>query len=341
MDYILLDSELPPGTILDATVPTTEATQPGETTEPDDGLNLEGAVSCSVSGKANVKLNVYNDADDESQEVGSIYAGTAITIVGVKKNGTEIWGIINQNGTQGWINLDGGSCKFEGWVNTNKQPVYVSATTSSGVIGELAANVKVDLTKLSTDGSQVYGWIETESAWIPVSKLNATKPDINTYYSNVGTGTLTTAKTTAEITAYKASNSSEAAFKIGSGYDVGITALDFVGTQVWGKVVIDATTEGWINMNIGNYFTLSVTSSSEMAVYNTKFDKSKPLTVKNAADEDVEVKLPAATTVTVRTLEFDNDGNVWVEVLKSGDVIHNNYIIIRDGDGTPLVSGLG
>ena len=334
MDYILLDSELPPGTVLDATVPTTEATQPGETTEPDDGLNLDGAVKCSISGVVgSADLVVYNDADDESQEVGSIRATKSITVVGVKKNGTEVWGLINQNGTQGWIKLDNASCTFKGYVNTNEQPIYASASTGN-VVGEMNIDgVEYTINKLGTDGTTAFAWIESESAWIPISKLSATEPEaqIPFHKADVGSGSIT-ATTTAVVTAYKStSTSSDAVFKIDKGYDAYVSEIDFVGTQVWG-LVEDGTNEGWINL-ANTYFDLDVAAKDEMIIYTAR-DESKPMT--DETDETVKITRPAGTVFTVRVLTFDSNGNIWAEIVKTDAAINNCFIIIANGNGNVM-----
>ena len=330
MDYVLLDSELPEGTILDATVPTTQPTQPGATTEPDDGLNLAGAVSCSVAGATNKDLVIFNDADDDSQEVGSIKAGKDITVVGVKKNGTEVWGLINQNGTQGWINLDNNACGFYGYVTTNDQPVYESASADT-IVGELDAPYFCSISKLGTNGSEVFGWVGTVSAWVPVSKLSATEPEatITTYEEYAGSGSITRATTTALITAYKNPNTtSKEVFKLAKGCKADLSDIDFVGTKIWG-LIEEAGEAGWIDLS-STYFDLKVEALEELTVYTDR-NENKPLTDKD--DETVEITVAAGDVLYVRTLKFDSNGNIFAEIINTGAALNNNFIIIRQGNG--------
>ena len=97
MDYILLDSELPPGTVLDATVPTTEATQ-APTTEPESTINRDGEIAFKVEAVILQELNVRNAANVKSDRVGTIKAGMIVDIRAVKNNGAEVWGRIDQHG---------------------------------------------------------------------------------------------------------------------------------------------------------------------------------------------------------------------------------------------------
>ena len=191
------------------------------------------------------------------------------------------------------------------------------------------------MSKLGTDGSAVYGYIDAKLAWIPVSKLDATKPTVTTYYANIGTAVITTATTNGEVTAYKtASTSSDVAFKIANDIKVGISEVDYISGNVWGKVVVDATTEGWINLS-GTTFALTVKPAAEINVFTTT---DKTAFLYDSVDETLKITCGTGDTLTVRSLTFDSTGNVWAMIVQNTDVLNGNWVIIRNGDGTMNVN---
>ena len=332
MDYVLLDSELPPGTALDATQPTTEATQATEATNgsTDVTVNTKNEVPYVIKGTAHVELIVRNDASTSSIKVGTLKKGYEVTIHAVKNNNAELWGRIDEYATAGWINMADVYYSVEGYVNTDEQPVYVNADTDSMVKGTLNMNTQLTITKLNTDNDIVYGWVENGiNGWIPMSRISAEPVDaIPVYKSSTDSFGFnrTEGTTTMAISAYDAVNSSKVVFKLKQGVKVYVGDLKIEAGIVWGKLTANGTI-GWINMGAVNY----VLNNGAVAV------DLDVRTAKNTTDpNNILGTLAAGADISVCELGFDSYGNLWGKVYNcnSNTDLNGGYIMIRTFNGS-------
>ena len=337
MDYVLLDSELPPGTALDATQPTTApTTAPTQAPESDVTINTKNEVPYVIKGTALDKLNVRNDADVDSIKVGTLNQGTTVTIHAVKNNNAELWGRIDEYATAGWINMANVAYSVVGYVNTDEQPVYINADTDSMVKGTLNMNTQLTITKLNTDNDIVYGWVENGiNGWIPMSRISAEPVDaIPVYKSSTDSfGTnRTEGTTTMDISAYDAVNSSKVVFKLKQGVKVYVGDLKIEAGVVWGKLTANGTI-GWINMGAVNYVINNGAVATELNVR----------TAKNTTDPDnILGILAAGADISVCELGFDAYGNLWAKVYNcnSNTDLNGGYVMIRNTSGAYNVTGI-
>lgn len=343
MDYVLLDSELPEGTILDATVPTTEATEATEA-DPDVTINRDNEVAYVITGTVTTAdgsaLNVRNDADADSIRVGTVNNGLSLTVLAVKNNGAELWGRIDQYATAGWVNMDYVSYSVVGYVNTDEQPVYANADTSSTVKSNLSINTKLTITKLTVGGETVFGWVDSASAWIPMGRISNEKIDvIPTYkkythnFDTIGRSDLFVGTTNAAVEAVSAINGSEVVFKLQSGVSVPVGSVKIEAGKVWAEVVAHEVI-GWINLANVN-FTVSGTVTAE--VLNVRSTKS-------TADE-TNVLGTVNGSVEICELSFDSNGNLWGKVTgytdNSGEAVRNGgYVMVRSASATTYVADI-
>ena len=337
MDYVLLDSELPPGVALDATQPTTEATQATEATNgsTDVTVNTKNEVPYVIKGTALDKLNVRNDASASSIKVGTLNNGTTVTIHAVKNNNAQLWGRIDEYATAGWINMDYVSYMVKGYVNTDEQPIYTNPDTDSAVKGNLNVNTYLEITKLNTDNEIVYGWVESGiNGWIPMARISAEPVDVIPVYKN-STDSFgadrTSGTTTAAVSAYDAVNGSKVVFKLKSGVKVYVGDLKIENGIVWGKLTANSTI-GWINMNAVNYVISNGVVATELNVR----------TAKNTTDsENILGTLAAGETISVCELGFDVYGNLWGKVTGNANAdLNGGYVMIRNTSGAYNVTNI-
>lgn len=338
MDYVLLDSELPPGTVLDATQPTTEATQ--ATTAATEGstdvtVNTSNEVTYVITGTTLEELNVRNDASASSIKVGTINAGQTVTIRAVKNNNAQLWGRIDEYATAGWINMEYVSYSVTGYVDTDEQPVYTNPDTDSAAKGTLNQNTKLTITKLNTDNEIVYGWVESGlNGWIPMARISD-KPieAIPTYKSSTDSfGTdRTSGTTTAAVSAYDAVNGTKVVFNLKSGVKVYVGDLKIEAGVVWGKLTANGTI-GWINMSAVNYVINNGSVATELNVR----------TAKNTTDpNNILGTLAAGESISVCELGFDAYGNLWGKIYSNSNTdLNGGYVMIRNTSGAYNVTGI-
>ena len=310
MDYVLLDSELPPDTKLDETKATTAATDSTKET-----VNRDNEVLYTINGTVNAVggLNVRNDASETSLKVGTIDNGLSLKILAVKNNNAELWGRVDQYATAGWVNMSYVTYKVEGYVNTNDQPVYANADTGSTVKGTLTLNYKLIIEKLTVNGSTVYGWVEEGlQGWIPMGRVSDTQQEIPVYSTTKQQSTAgeITGTTNAAIDAVNAVNGSKVLFRLKSGATIYTDELRLEAGYVWGKVTSPDGVEGWIKMNAVTY-TIDGTTTTELNVRTTK----------DTSDEkNVLGTLASGAVVTLCELSFDSMGALWGKVSDAGTV---------------------
>jgi len=345
MDYVLLDSELPPGTILDATQPTTESTAATEATDGNDStdvtINTKNEVTYVITGTTNGQLNVRNDASGSSIRVGTIKKGQNVTILAVKNNNAQLWGRIDEYATAGWIDMDDVSYSVTGYVNTDEQPVYVNADTDSMVKGTLALNTKLTITKLQTDNEIVYGWVESGiNGWIPMSRISDKEieaiPNYKSTTDSFGTNK-TEGTTTMAVSAYDAVNSSKVVFTLKKDVKVYVGELKIEAGIVWGKLTANGTI-GWINMGAVNYVinngavTAAMKDSTEVTHGDgTKSNELNVRTAKNITDpKNILGTLAYGADISVCELGFDSYGNLWAKVYNcnSNTDLNGGYVMI-------------
>ena len=320
MDYILLDSELPEGEILDAPTNTTQATVPQETVNRDNEVGYVITGTIDNGGNA---INVRNDADVDSDRVGTVNDGLEVKILALKNNGAELWGRIDQYATAGWIRMDLVDYSVHGYVNTDEQPVYANADTSSTVKSHLALNQELTFTKLTTNGGTVYGWVDSESAWIPMGRISNTKVDVvstcktstDSFGSDVTSGTVNAATVVvSEI------NGSKVVFKLASGAYAYIGEIVLEARTVWGKVSYNGET-GWVNMNKVNFVLENCMVNSD--VLNVRTAKV------TGVDNNILGQLSAGEYINICELSFDANGNLWGKVTGNGNsALNGGYVMV-------------
>ncbi|MBQ2854748.1 MAG: SH3 domain-containing protein [Oscillospiraceae bacterium] len=321
MDYVLLDSELPPGTILDATEPSTEATTPEV---PEETINRDNEVLYTISGKVIANpLNVRNDADADSHKVGTVKQDEVIKILALKNNGAELWGRIDQYATAGWVNMAYVNYSVVGFVNTDEQPVFANPDTTSAVKANLNINTPLTITKLTVNGETVYGWVDSANGWIPMGRISSTESEVIPVYrsSTDSFGTNKTQGTTmTAVDAVNVVNGSKVVFKLQSGVTVYVGDIKIEARTVWGKLTANGV-EGWIDMSKVNY-TLDGTFSGEMNVRESKV-------ITDDETEDSNVLGTISSSVKLCELSFDGDGNLWGKVTgNANSAVNGGYIMV-------------
>lgn len=315
MDYVLLDSELPPDTKLDETKATTAATDPTKET-----VNRDNEVLYTINGtvRATDGLNVRNDASSSSLKVGTIDNGLSLKILAVKNNNAELWGRVDQYATAGWVNMSYVEYSVHGYVNTNDQPVYANADTGSTVKGTLALNKELNITKLTVNGSTVYGWVEEGlQGWIPMGRISDTQQEIPVYKvqtDNMGGGAISGVANTT-IDAVNAINGSKVVFRLQSGVTIYTDEIRLEAGYVWGKVVANGV-NGWIKMNAVTY-TVAGTTTTELNVRTTKDTSS---------EDNILGQITNASAVTLCELSFDSMGTLWGKVSSADPALNGGYV---------------
>jgi len=328
MDYILLDSELPPGTVLDAPAPTTEATE--ATTEPDVTINRDNEISYTIKGTVATggdDLNVRNNTSSDSIRVGTVKNGQSITILAVKNNNAELWGRIDQYATAGWVNLAYVDYTVKGFVNTDDQAIYADDNTFSTVKGTLSLNTEIVIKKLTVNGETVYGWYQNVdtglAGWIPMGRVSNEKINVlPTYKSSTDPVGANDAKGTTNmaITAYAATNNSKEVFYLNSGVTVYIGEIDLEAGIVWGKIMANGV-EGWINLNAVTFYFSGTVNTAELNVRKAK-DTSDP--------ENILGVLVSGEAVAICELSFDGNGNLWGKVVGNANTdLNGGYVMMQ------------
>lgn len=372
MDYVLLDSELPEGTILDATTaPTTEAT-----TAPTGDIKKEGEVAfkieAEVYGTTDKPVSVYNDTTTKSDRVGTISTTLNVDIRALKNNGGELWGRIDQYGTAGWIAISNSAsnnwdCRvkywFEGFVNEKDAPVYVDANLSSAVKGRLAINTEFSddpssdalthqITKVTTDGTNVYGWVERNIyGWIPMSKISSNPVDVIPVLKsgdNVGSGKFNPiilhGTTFAKMNAYDVIGGSKVLFEMESGVNVHVTHIRFENGKIWGRVEqpkkpgfyanwLDYALDGgeysengeaWFDLSKVNY---SLAADTEVDKVRVRSSMDNSMT---EDDNPNNIVGNVTGTINICQLAFDSYGNLWARITGHSDTqLNGMFVMVR------------
>lgn len=345
MDYVLLDSELPPGVILDETQPTTEATQATtQATVPQETVNKDNEVLYTISGTAMDDLNVHNSASDTSLKVGMINQGEDLRILAVKSNNAELWGRIDQHATAGWVKMNTKTATkvyyhVDGYVNTDKQPVYADPNTGSTVKGTLAVNQPLKIEKMTVDGGTVYGWVgkinegtaneRILDGWIPMGRISDEMQDVipvcGTETTDAYLAARTIGRTNAAIEAVDEIIGGKVVFKLKSNVKVYIGDIHTEAGYVWGRVAFDGM-EGYIKLNAVNF---------EMGASALKDLKVRK--IKDTSDGDnVLGILTSLDSFKICELSFDSYGNLWGKVSDARDsdndpmaVLNGGYILVN------------
>ncbi len=343
MDYVLLDSELPPGTVLDATEPTTEATDADDN---DATVNRDGEIAFKIEAITLQDLNVRNDTSVNSDRVGTVKANMPVDIRAVKNNGAEVWGRIDQYGTAGWILMDSANVTYKFanmYVIVDEQPIYTDADVNSTVKGSLPINTKLDITTVTTDGTNVYGWVEEGIfGWIPMNKLSTSPVDvIPTYKSGDSVGdpayAVLTGRTFASMNAYDSVGGSKILFKVTSGVTVNVEEVVCEYGKVYGLVYDPSAEYGHAWLDLGNVsYTLTgiIKNTTELNV------RSSMDATSTADDEPNNIikALPQGTSLQICQLAFDGNGNLWARINNNSDTeINGAFVMVMTSGKTVYV----
>ena len=207
MDYVLLDSELPGGTIPGTGTDTSTGTgtEPEQDTTTDSETNLvTGFATGTVNHSSKDYLRVLEKAVTGSKEVTSLVNGTQITVseMVVETSTGKVWGKV----ASGWLNM--------AYVDVNAYAVVSTKTggqlnvrdascdTSKEPVAKLDNGSQVVITDVKAVGETVWGQIDAEKDhWISLSlvKLNTKAAASNNSTSTGGTTSGTTGSTNTTI----------------------------------------------------------------------------------------------------------------------------------------------
>ncbi len=328
MDYVILDTELPPGTALDATQPSTEDTKAAE---PEETINRDNEVLYTINGKTLEDLNVRNDASTKSDKIGSVKENQNLTILAVKNNGAELWGRIDQYATAGWVNLEYVYYHVDGFINTDEQPVYADPNTGSTVKGKLRINTAVKIEKLIVSGETVYGWYEDSSlaGWVPMGRISTEETKVvPTYRSSLDSFNVAheiTGTTNGSVTAYEQANGTVEKFYLTSGVTVYINQIDLEYGKVWGEVTANGT-KAWINLASVTYAVPGTVNAAD----GLNVRKDKIVTDDTDPEEsNILGTIASGKAVKVCELSFDNSGKLWGKVVGNEAVLNGGYVMME------------
>ncbi len=325
MDYVLLDSELPPDVKLDAPE-TTKATTATESTK--ETVNRDNEVLYTVKGQTTAGVEIHNDASATSLKVGSLKNGMELRILGIKiNNAGELWGRVDDYAGSGWVNMKNVAYEVKGYVNTDEQPVYLNADAGSTIKGRLTLNTVVTIKSLTLNGSTVFGWVEDGlNGWIPMGRVSDDPVVAIPVYDAAAVyhvfGNQIVGKTNATIDVVDTINGSKVLFRVKAGSDVMIGAIRTDYGRVWGS--IEATTatgpvSGWADLSGVNY-TVSASVPTGTKVYNTK---DLNLDDSNVA-EKIEDPSGAVGGVLIQLckISFDANGGRWGTLISNGKFVY-------------------
>jgi len=304
MQYILLDSELPP---TEDTPTTTPSTGNGNVTGVSP-VNPNPAVSFYFTATVTENVDVRKDALVESDLAGTLSAGTSVNVVALKANETQLWGKINDYGTPGWINLASAKFSIYGYAQVDFLTVYSVPSTSGEDLGVRKMNESLHVYGLALEGTNVWGKIDVDTTsgvvgWVQMSKIGSA-PSAHTETDIIAS--VITGKTFAAIDAYTAVDAQNVAFKLTSGATVYVAEVVCDHGTIWGRVQKDGVT-GWIDLNkVAYVFTTTVNNAGEaLAVRNV------PFTDDNSA---IIGELPDGSTVMVTSLMASSVGSLWGQI---------------------------
>ena len=327
MDYVLLDSELPEGEILDAPVPTTEAAKDNNT---DVTVNKDNEVAYTITGTINTTetaINVRNDASTDSVRVGTVKNGESVKILALKNNNAELWGRIDQFATAGWVRMDLVNYLVKGYVNTDDQPVFANPDTTSTVKENLPINKYLEITKMTVGGETVYGWVDDANGWIPMGRVSDDMVDVMTVIkkgeeTETMAGEVLSGTTNAAADAMNVVNGGKVSFKLESGVKVSVGEIKLEAGIVWGSVEIVDNGEsviGWINLAKVNYVLDANVDSDTMNVRNAK----------NTEDDKNILGSVEAGAIKLCELSFDANGKLWGKVTGNANTeLNGGYIMV-------------
>ena len=311
-------------------------------------MNTDGEIAFKIEAVILQDLNVRNDASTKSDRVGTIKAGMVVDIRAVKNNGAEVWGRIDQYDTAGWINMDKLNVQylFEGYVNTDEQPIYVDASTGSTVKGTLPLNYKLEITKVTTDGTNVYGWVEENIfGWIPMSKISPNMIDVLKVFKSgesVGDDSayLVQGTTFASMEAYDSIGGTKVLFKVTSGVITYIEEVRFQNGRIWAMVsgsdaVYGEYMHAWLDLTKINYSLVGQVATE----LNVRSSMDTSTTAQDNPNNIVEV-LEAGVSINICQLSFDAYGNLWARLSNNSSLdpqVNGAYIMIMKADKTVLV----
>ena len=327
MDYVLLDSELPEGEILDAPAPTTESTEGNST---DVTVNKDNEVAYTITGTINTTesaINVRNDASTDSIRVGTVKNGEPVKILALKNNNAKLWGRIDQFATAGWIRMDLVNYLVKGYVNTDDQPVFANPDTSSTVKENLAINTYLEITKMTVGGETVYGWVDDANGWIPMGRVSDEMVDVMTVIkkgeeTETMAGEVLSGTTNSAADAMNVVNGGKVNFKLESGVKVSVGQIKLEAGIVWGSIeIIDngETVTGWINLAKVNYV---LNANVDSDVLNVR-------SAKNTADDENILGSVEAGAIKLCELSFDANGKLWGKVTGNANTeLNGGYIMV-------------
>lgn len=308
MDYILLDSELPPTTD-DTTTDDTTTTTPDA--EEDEAVNTNPAVSYTFYGTMAATSNIHKDATDKSRVAGTINAGTAVTVEALKVNGSEIWGKINEYGTPGWIDLANVDISINGYVQIANLTVYSIASTSGEGIGILNLNDDVEVYALMLNGTAVWGKVDIDPSngvvgWIQMSKLGYAPAALNAtdVYGFLN------GKTNSAISVYTTVVADTELCKLAAGSTVYVSSLQCDHGIVWGKVRVNGV-DGWVDMSKIVYVLSASVNVDTLNVRNVP--ASNPGT-------EVLGTVSNGQSLSITSLMCATDGTLWGQIQTSDEL---------------------
>ncbi len=333
MQYIALDSELPPTT--DGT------TEPTEGNDSNSGaMNSNPAVSYTFTGSVKENLNVRKDATVESDKAGTLSAGTTVNILDLKTcrtdKGYETWGRISEYGTPGWINLAYVEFSIQGYAQFDNVTIYSIASTSGEDLALIKLNTPVSVYELALEGNTVWGKVDLDTipddglvgeigglvGWVQMSKLGASRVfSIPTHNTTVMDGAYS-GRTYAAIEAYTKVDAEEVAFKLSGGASVSVHKLVADHGTVWGMVkgtnFEGQTVEAWIDVSKVMFQVVRTVSAADGLNVRSVPKGNDASNILGTLDDGDEVY--------ITSLMMSDDGVLWGQIQSSDPALNGGWI---------------
>lgn len=155
--------------------------------------NDPSALAYTFTGKTNTKISAYSEADEDSEVKATLASGTAVTVTQVKQVVVEseeetlndTWG----KTSKGWINLKDvklDTAKYA--VIADTLNVRSNPGTNYDRVDKLANGVELDISKISVNGSEIWGFTVKYDGWVNLASKYVSRTNAPTSTGNTPTG---------------------------------------------------------------------------------------------------------------------------------------------------------
>ena len=210
--------------------------------------------------------------------------------------------------------------------------------------GSLPINTQLDITTVTTDGTNVYGWVEEGIfGWIPMSKLSTTPVDvITTYKSGDSVGdagyAVLTGRTFASMNAYDSIGGSKVLFKVTSGVTVYVEEVVCEYGKVYGMIYgpFGEYNHAWLDLGNVSYTLVGTIQNTTELNVRSSMDAT---TTTDDEPNNIVKALPQGTELKICQLSFDGNGNLWARINSSTDAeINGAFVMVMTSGKTVYVA---